>query len=158
MRFLNVTEPPARSNGRSGEILDRLIEVDVESVTQQELAGDPRHGLVFTVHDECFERAGRGLLPARRWKQSDRVTVDHDRMRGHDRDDRHLLPGDRIAVDDAQNLERFINGEKTTWKVSGLQKLGDWVSLLSLVMIVLTVLLVSELVSQPRNHLLHHHL
>ena len=41
-------------------------------------------------------------------------------------------PGDRIALEDAENLERFRRGQKTTWKVSLSQTIAHWVSLLTL--------------------------
>ncbi len=41
-------------------------------------------------------------------------------------------PGDRIARDDIENFERFLGGEKTTWKMSWLQHAANWLSLLTL--------------------------
>lgn len=41
--------------------------------------------------------------------------------------------GDRIALTDAENLERFRTGKKTTWKKSGLQVVANWISLLTLI-------------------------
>ncbi len=38
-------------------------------------------------------------------------------------------PGDRIARDDIENFERFLGGEKTTWKMSLLQHAANWLSL-----------------------------
>ncbi|OGJ54545.1 hypothetical protein A2880_00860 [Candidatus Peribacteria bacterium RIFCSPHIGHO2_01_FULL_49_38] len=42
-------------------------------------------------------------------------------------------PGDRIHVSDAENWERFRMGEKTTWKVSLLQHIGNWVSIFTFI-------------------------
>jgi hypothetical protein len=44
----------------------------------------------------------------------------------------HCRPGDRISVDDAANLERFVTGSPTTWKVSWAQHIADVVTGLSL--------------------------
>ncbi|MBI3332410.1 hypothetical protein HYZ99_05665 [Candidatus Peregrinibacteria bacterium] len=41
-------------------------------------------------------------------------------------------PGDRIRMDDLSNLQEFINGRKTTWKISTAQKVADGVSILAL--------------------------
>lgn len=40
--------------------------------------------------------------------------------------------GDRILVSDTDNLERFRTGKPTTWKMSGLQHVSNWVSVLTL--------------------------
>ncbi len=37
-------------------------------------------------------------------------------------------PGDRIALEDHANLKAFQRGQRTTWKISGLQKFGTAVS------------------------------
>lgn len=42
-------------------------------------------------------------------------------------------PGDRIAVSDRDNFEKFRRGKHTTWKFSRAQKISDWVSLVALV-------------------------
>ena len=41
--------------------------------------------------------------------------------------------GDRILVSDTENAQRFRTGQKTTWKMSGLQHFSNWISLLSLI-------------------------
>jgi len=48
-------------------------------------------------------------------------------------------PRDRISVDDAQNFQRFIRGEKTTWKLSPLQVFADRVTLFGLVLFPLSL-------------------
>ena len=40
-------------------------------------------------------------------------------------------PGDRISVDDRENLEAFRTGKKTTWKMSTLQHITNWISVLT---------------------------
>jgi len=45
-------------------------------------------------------------------------------------------PGDRIALEDYDNLVAFQNGQKTTWKISGLQKMGNVVSILTLLFVI----------------------
>jgi hypothetical protein len=42
-------------------------------------------------------------------------------------------PGDRILVSDKENAERFRTGQKTTWKMSGLQHISNWISILTLI-------------------------
>lgn len=48
-------------------------------------------------------------------------------------------PRDRISVDDAQNFQRFIRGEKTTWRLSPLQVFADRVTLFGLVLFPLSL-------------------
>jgi len=52
----------------------------------------------------------------------------------------NCIPGDRIAIEDHANLVAFQHGQKTTWKVSGLQKIGTIVSSITLVMMTLLVI------------------
>lgn len=59
-------------------------------------------------------------------------------------------PGDRIAVGDRENFERFRSGERTTWKLSLLQHVSDWVSLAALIGIVVGLFLYGE---RPREYL-----
>ena len=40
-------------------------------------------------------------------------------------EENHCRPGDRISVEDAENLERFASGRPTTWKVSRTQQVAD---------------------------------
>lgn len=40
--------------------------------------------------------------------------------------------GDRILVTDKENLERFRTGKPTTWKMSRLQHIANWLSVMSL--------------------------
>lgn len=47
----------------------------------------------------------------------------------------NCAPGDRIAVADHMNFERFRRGERTTWKLSLLQHVSDWVSLITFAVI-----------------------
>lgn len=47
----------------------------------------------------------------------------------------HCLPGDRIALEDRDNLERLVQGEKTTWKLSILQIIADDVTMVTLVLL-----------------------
>ena len=49
-------------------------------------------------------------------------------------------PWDRIAVDDLENLQSFINGRPTTWKISSLQMWADRVTMGTLVVLVLMML------------------
>jgi hypothetical protein len=42
-------------------------------------------------------------------------------------------PGDRILVDDIENLEQFTTGQKTSWNVPLVQRLLNWISVLSLI-------------------------
>jgi hypothetical protein len=44
----------------------------------------------------------------------------------------HCKPGDRISVEDGENLSRFARGLPVTWKVSRAQRLADGVSGVSL--------------------------
>ena len=41
-------------------------------------------------------------------------------------------PGDRIRAEDRENLMRFTHGEKVTWRMSLLQRIANWTSLLVL--------------------------
>ena len=50
-------------------------------------------------------------------------------------------PGDRIDIDDLPNLERFINGKQTTWKLSAAQHVADGVTLVALLGIILVTVL-----------------
>lgn len=43
-------------------------------------------------------------------------------------------PGDRIPVWDRDNFERFVRGERTTWRVSTLQTASDFVSLATILL------------------------
>ena len=60
-------------------------------------------------------------------------------------------PGDRISVSDKDNLERFINGMTTTWKVSALQWWSDRVSLISVISFIMLCLL-SPLLRYVKTH------
>ena len=46
-------------------------------------------------------------------------------------------PGDRIAIDDLENLQNFMNGRPTTWKISQMQRWADRVTVLTLVIFVM---------------------
>lgn len=48
----------------------------------------------------------------------------------------NCAPGDRIAIEDIGNLEHFINGEDTTWKISAAQKWADGVTLAALLSLI----------------------
>lgn len=41
-------------------------------------------------------------------------------------------PGDRIRIDDLKNLERFVNGEPTTWRLSTAQMWADRLTVMTL--------------------------
>ena len=41
-------------------------------------------------------------------------------------------PGDRILVSDKENFTRFVTGEKTLWKVPVMQRVLNWISILTL--------------------------
>lgn len=49
-------------------------------------------------------------------------------------------PGDRIALADSENFERFRNGQPTTWRVSPLQRVADGISFLTFLFVSGTVL------------------
>lgn len=48
--------------------------------------------------------------------------------------------GDRILASDAENAELFRTGEKTTWKMSTLQHISNWISVLALLASVIIIL------------------
>jgi hypothetical protein len=41
-------------------------------------------------------------------------------------------PGERIKVSDMENFEKFITGEKTQWNVPLIQRILNWISVLTL--------------------------
>lgn len=53
----------------------------------------------------------------------------------------NCAPGDRIALDDNENFAAFTAGEKTTWKQSLWQNVANWLSLLTLVEVLIAVTL-----------------
>lgn len=53
----------------------------------------------------------------------------------------NCAPGDRIAVEDIGNLEKFINGRKTTWKISTMQQWADRITVSALFVVLLTAFL-----------------
>ncbi|PIR48668.1 hypothetical protein COU80_03105 [Candidatus Peregrinibacteria bacterium CG10_big_fil_rev_8_21_14_0_10_55_24] len=50
-------------------------------------------------------------------------------------------PGDRIRTEDRENLERFTHGEPVTWRMSLLQHIANWTSLLTLLSCIGIILL-----------------
>ncbi len=57
-------------------------------------------------------------------------------------------PGQRIAVDDAENLSRFVSGRPVTWRISTAQRIADVVSLLAVLAVL--ALLVAFRYARPR--------
>lgn len=47
-------------------------------------------------------------------------------------EENNCLPGDRIKFDDEENLDHFTNGRPVTWKLSTLQHVADYTSLITL--------------------------
>ena len=66
----------------------------------------------------------------------------------------HCAPGDRIAVTDAENFKRFVNGLPDTWKMSSLQYFADALSFLAFIVAVL--LCVGTLANTVRRRGAHH--
>jgi hypothetical protein len=53
--------------------------------------------------------------------------------------------GDRILASDKENLERFRTGQKTTWKMSPLQHISNWISLFTLITSLIIIILRKKL-------------
>ncbi len=46
------------------------------------------------------------------------------------------LPGDRIRIEDEENFENFTHGRPVTWKLSRIQYIADYTSLITFILCV----------------------
>lgn len=49
-------------------------------------------------------------------------------------------PGDRIRAEDGENARQFLSGKKTTWKIPIWQRVGNWISVISLIVAVIVII------------------
>ena len=52
--------------------------------------------------------------------------------------------GDRILASDTENAEHFRTGQKTTWKMSPLQHISNWISMFSLIVSVVALVVLRK--------------
>jgi hypothetical protein len=59
--------------------------------------------------------------------------------------------GDRISIYDSENFFRFIESKSVTWKTSLIQRVSNWISLMSLVVCVVVLVGYRRVFSGPRS-------